>query len=417
MLKKREQQFATLERKIESRTAQLVILGLGQVGLPTSLLLANAGFSVTGVDTNPSLVEKLNNGNTPFNEPDLHQLHLDALHSGRFRAVAQISEADVYMIAVPTPATPDKRPDLSAVKSATEAIAPVMKPGNMIIVESTIPPRTCEGILAPIILERSRLRHGKEYDLVHCPERAMPGNMLTELAQSNRTIGGTTRDATERAAKLYRTFVSGEIFLTNTVTAELCKLMENTYRDVNIALANEFSLVCEALGTDVSEAIALANKHARVNIHQPGIGVGGTCLPKDPWFIVAVDPDNTPLIKLARKINDQMPVVTANRIERDLEKKGQKRAGARIGIIGLTYKPDVDDFRDSPAVAVARELQRRGYTISVWDPWLSDHKDDFQDLHFQNPKEIVKNDYVIELVKHSDRPTDIDPISSTGPRK
>ena len=395
--------FSSLETKILDRSARIVVVGLGHVGFPTSLVFAHAGFSVAGVDSNASLVERLNRHEAHFSEPDLGQYYADALRLGRFQAATEVPVADVFIIAVPTPVSSDMRPDLGAVRSAADAVAERVKIGDMIVVESSVPPRTCETVLAPIIFEHNRLRHGVDYDLVHCPERAMPGNMFTEVVKNNRIIGGTTRGASERAAKLYRTFVSGEIFLTNIVTAELTKLMENTYRDVNIALANEFSLVCEALGTDVNEAIRLANKHSRVNVHQPGIGVGGQCLPKDPWFIVAADPDHTPLIQLARRINDQMPTVTANRIERDLEKKGLKHAGTKIGIIGLTYKPDVDDFRDSPALAVARELRHRGYVISVCDPWLSGHEDSVADLNVQSSNEIVNNDYVIHLVEHRTR--------------
>jgi UDP-N-acetyl-D-mannosaminuronic acid dehydrogenase len=402
-MSKSDPQFTSLEAKILDRSARVVVVGLGHVGFPTSLLFARAGFSVTGVDSNVPLIQRLNRGEVHFSEHYLTRYFTDALRLRRFQAVTQIPVADVFIIAVPTPLTSDKRPDLGSLKSAAGAVGERIRIGGMVVVESSVPPRTCETVLAPMIFEKSRLRHGVDYDLVHCPERAMPGNMFTEVIKNNRIIGGTTREASERAAKLYRTFVSGEIFLTNLVTAELSKLMENTYRDVNIALANEFSLVCEALGTDVNEAIRLANTHSRVNVHQPGIGVGGQCLPKDPWFIVAADPNHTPLIQLARRINDQMPVVIANRIERELESKRLKHPGTRIGIIGLTYKPDVDDFRDSPALAVAHELQHRGYVVSVCDPWLSSNGESIADLNIQSSDEIVKNDYVVELVKHGTR--------------
>jgi nucleotide sugar dehydrogenase len=230
----------------------------------------------------------------------------------------------------------------------------------------------------------------------------MPGNVLEEIAKNHRIIGASTAEAAARAAELYRAFVSGEIHTTDITTAELCKLMENTFRDVNIALANEFSLVCEKVGVDVEEAIELCNKHPRVMIHHPGIGVGGHCIPVVPWFIVQVAPELTPLIRTARKTNDHMPMVTADRIERDMKKKGLRRRGTRIGIIGLTYKPDVDDFRESPAIEVARELGRRGYRVGVWDPSLNTNSiQHLGGLVVQTREKVLQNDYVVELVRHT----------------
>lgn len=360
-----------LEQRIERRESHIAVIGLGYIGLPTSLAFVNAGFRVTGVDVNPNVVEALNNGQIHIEEEGLQAYYDRARASGRFAASLSIPQADVFLIAVPTPIKPDKTADLDFVRSAAETIASVIQPGNMVILESTVPPGTCENLIAPIIKARTGLEHGRDYDLVHCPERVIPGRILKEITENDRIIGGTSERATENARALYASFVRGQIITTTAATAEITKLMENTYRDVNIALANEFRLVCQRLGIDVFEAISLANHHPRVNVHQPGIGVGGHCIPVDPWFIAEIAPEVTPLIQTARRINDGMPRITALEIIEELRSRGLEPGTATVGALGLTYKPDVDDFRESPALEVVEVLLEYGCRIKVHDPYLN----------------------------------------------
>jgi UDP-N-acetyl-D-mannosaminuronic acid dehydrogenase len=385
--------------KVENRSLHIAVIGLGHIGIPTGLVFAHAGFAVTGVDTNPTIVGRLNDGHLHIREPGLYDYYVQALQSGRFRASTDVPLADVYIVTTPTPVTAEKKADLRHVKSAIENLALRLRKGNMVIVESTVPPRTCETLVGLTIFERTGLKHGCDYDLVHCPERVMPGKVLTEIVENKRIVGGTTPEATARAAQLYLTWVSGEILRTDATTAELCKLMENAFRDVNIALANEFSQICRQLGVDVQEAIHLANQHPRVTIHQPGIGVGGNCVPVVSWFLVEIAPQYSRLVQTARIVNDHMPIVAADHIQSELESKGLKPSHTTIGIIGLTYKPDVDEFSNSPAITVALELQRRGYKVNVWDPYLDDEAE-LRGLNIQDLETIRHSDYVIELVHH-----------------
>ncbi|MHB0938410.1 MAG: nucleotide sugar dehydrogenase [Armatimonadota bacterium] len=392
--------LAALEQKIDLRTARIAILGLGYVGLPTSLVFAHAGFNVTGVEINPQLIEQLNAGTVKIPEPGLQEYLEEAMAAGRFRATAEVPEADVFVITVPTPLTAECRANLDYVRAAARSLAPRLRRENMVILESTVPPGTCERVIGPLIEELTGLRHGEDYDLLHCPERVAPGDALAEIMRNDRVIGGTTPAAAERGSRLYRTFVQGELLLTTATTAELVKLMENTFRDVNIALANEFGLVCEQVGVEIQEAIRLANRHPRVNIHQPGIGVGGHCIPVVPWFIAETAPELTPLIQMARQVNDRMPAVTADRIEAQMAAAGVKRPGASIGILGLTYKPNVNDFRGAPALAVAHLLRQRGYAVRVWDPFLPGATVELGDLQALPEDEVRKSDFVVELVHH-----------------
>jgi UDP-N-acetyl-D-mannosaminuronic acid dehydrogenase len=355
---------------MEILNTQISVLGLGYIGLPTSLAFVNSGFFVTGIDVNSEVVKSLNSGQIHIEEVGLQEYFDHAIASKRFMASETIIPSDVFLIAVPTPIKPDKSADLDAVKNASHAIADVIQKGNMVILESTVPPGTCENIIAPIIESKTTLKHGIDYDLVHCPERVIPGSILREITENDRIIGGTTPEAAQRAKNLYSSFVKGKIIITTAATAEITKLMENTYRDINIALANELSLVCESLDINIHEAIQLANHHPRVNIHQPGIGVGGHCIPIDPWFIAEISPRQTPLIQTARKINDAMPKVTAHRIEDEFNALNLKKEQDEIGILGLTYKSDVDDFRESPAIEVVHELLELGYKVKVFDPYL-----------------------------------------------
>jgi UDP-N-acetylglucosamine 2-epimerase (non-hydrolysing) len=333
------------------------VVGLGYMGLPTSLLFANAGVKVTGIDLSEKKVNEINGGRCPFEEKGIPETLTAALKTGNFKAQTKPVAADVFVVAVPTPHE-NKKCDLSFVLSAVNSLLPVMKDGNLLIIESTIKPKTCEDIILPIL----RSKHLK-VEVAHCPERAIPGNTLYEIVHNDRIIGASSPEATQRAAGLYSTFTKGAIHRTTLVTAECVKLMENTFRDVNIALANEFSLIADKFWFNVSEAINLANKHPRVHILQPGIGVGGHCIAIDPWFLTE-DVGDLTLIKTARELNDKMPKHTAERIQNKISPSVRK-----IGILGVSYKPDVDDARESPALEVAKLLSKK-YEIRCHDPFV-----------------------------------------------
>lgn len=345
------------------------VLGLGYIGLPTAAMFATHGKMVRGVDIDPQVIEALQSGCVHIEEPGLAAFVEAALAAGRLTVAAEPGPADAFIIAVPTPCLPDHRPDLRAVKSAAQMIVPYLSPGNLVVLESTSPPGTTLSLIP--ILEQSGLRVGDEILLVHSPERVLPGRILRELVENDRVIGGHTREAAEAGARLYRSFVAGDILLTDATTAELVKLMENTYRDVNIALANEFSRVAEVVGVDVHEAILLANHHPRVNILKPGPGVGGHCIAVDPWFIVDAAPDDTRLIQTARAVNDDQPCHVATLVEEAV-------AGIPdpvVALLGLAYKADVDDLRESPSLAVAALLAERGYTLRLHDPYVASRAD------------------------------------------
>ena len=336
------------------------VVGLGYMGLPTSLLLASAGVKVTGVDLNKKKVNEINNGHCPFDEKDIPELLTATLRTGNFKAQTKPVAADVFVVAVPTPHE-SKKCDLSFVLSAVNSLLPVMKDGNLLIIESTIKPNTCEDIVLPILRSRNL-----KVEVAHCPERAIPGNTLHEIVHNDRIIGATSPEAAQRVACLYSTFTKGAIHQTNLVTAECVKLMENTFRDVNIALANEFSLVADKFRFSVSAAIQLANKHPRVNILQPGIGVGGHCIAIDPWFLTEDIGGELNLIRTARELNDEMPKHTAGRIRNKIGPAVKK-----IGILGVSYKPDVDDARETPVLEVAKLLSKK-YKIRCHDPFVKD---------------------------------------------
>lgn len=333
------------------------VAGLGYMGLPTSLLFANAGVTVTGFDLNDNKVNEINSGHCPFEEKGIPELLTAALKTGRFKAQTGPAPADVFVVAVPTPHE-NKKCDLSFVLSAVNSLLPVMKDGNLLVIESTIKPKSCEDFVLPIL----QSKHLK-IEVAHCPERAIPGNTLHEIVHNDRIIGATSPEAAQRAERLYSTFTKGAIHKTTLVAAECTKLMENTFRDVNIALANEFSLIADKFRFDISAAIELANKHPRVNILQPGIGVGGHCIAIDPWFLTE-DIDGLNVIRAARELNDEMPKHIAGRIQ---DKIGP--SVRRIGILGVSYKPNVDDARETPALEVVRLLSGR-YEIRCHDPFV-----------------------------------------------
>ncbi len=347
---------------------KICVIGLGYIGLPTASTFATYGIQVVGVDVNAQVVNGLQNGHLHIYEPGLRTLVQAALHSGNLTVCEKPEPADAFVIAVPTPFYDDKRADMRAVVSAAEAVAQVLQRGNLVVLESTSPPRTTVDTLVPI-LERSGLNAGEDFYLAYSPERVLPGQILRELIENARVIGGINPASAEAGRDLYATFVRGEIILTDATTAEMVKLMENTYRDVNIAIANEFSRLADRFGVDVWEAIQLANRHPRVRILNPGPGVGGHCISVDPWFLVEAAPDLTPLIHTARQVNDSQPAFVAELVRRAL---GDNLAGKRVAALGLSYKPDVDDLRESPAIEVVHLLAKAGAEVLAYEPFKPD---------------------------------------------
>lgn len=342
---------------------KVCVIGLGYIGLPTAAMFANAGHEVLGVDKKPQIVDALNRGEIIIEENGLAEFIRDVVTKGHLRAATDPQVSDAYIISVPTPITEDKKADMRFVKSATRSIVPLLKKGDLVILESTSPVGTVDSLMLPI-LEESGLKAGPDFGLGHSPERVIPGKILYELVHNSRIAGGIDPESSRRIADLYRSFVEGEIYETDARTAEMCKLSENTFRDVNIAFANELAKICEDQGINVWELIELCNKHPRVNIHQPGPGVGGHCIAVDPWFIVEKEPGLAQIISTSRKTNDSMPYYVAGRAEQIV--RGIE--GARICILGATYKPDVDDMRESPILTLAEELRSKGCDVRLHDP-------------------------------------------------
>lgn len=371
---------------------EIVVLGIGYVGLPLAITLAKTGYKVTGVDTDKKIVETLNKGSLPIKEEHIESVFNDEKVKQNLKVSEKPCKADVFIVCVQTPLDrTSKQPSLSYVVSAIESINRFLKKGNLVVIESTIPPFTCRRVVKPLIENGTSLRVGEDVFLAHCPERVMPGQSFYELIHNNRTIGGVTTESARLAKEIYSSFVKGDIDLTDDVTAEMVKLMENTYRDVNIALANEFSMVAETLGIDIKEPIRLANKHPRVKILNPGIGVGGHCLPKDPWFLIHSDPKNTNLILTARKVNESMPEKVASKIRRFLK----DIKNPRIVVLGMTYKPDSDDLRESPSLEVIKILREDGYDVVAYDNLVKGHE-------YNSISDIARNaDCVVVLVEHS----------------
>jgi UDP-N-acetyl-D-mannosaminuronic acid dehydrogenase len=346
---------------------KICVLGLGYIGLPTASTFATHGVKVVGVDVNWDIVNGLQNGHLHLYEPGLRTLVQAALHSGNLVVSGEPEPADAFIIAVPTPFYGQKQADLSYVRAATEAVAPHLRKGNLVVLESTSPPLTTCNVVAPI-LEKSGLKAGADFHLAYSPERVLPGQILRELIENARVIGGVDAASAEAGRDLYSIFVRGEIILTDATTAEMVKLMENTYRDVNIAVANEFARLADRFGVDVWEAISLANRHPRVHILSPGPGVGGHCISVDPWFLVEAAPDLTRVILAARQVNDGQPHFVLELVRAAL---GDLR-GRRIAALGLSYKPGVDDLRESPAIEVVRLLQQAGAEVTAFEPYKLD---------------------------------------------
>jgi UDP-N-acetyl-D-mannosaminuronic acid dehydrogenase len=344
---------------------RIVVIGTGYVGLPAALMWAKAGLEVVGVDIDRNVVRAINDGTMLLNERELQALLGDPVVKKNLVARGKPCEGDVFVIAVPTPVDPLKKVcDMAAVEAAVEAICPYLRKGNLVILESTVPPTTCRNYIKLLIEKRTRFKVPKDILLAHCPERILPGDIFKEIVHNDRLIGGLDARSTKAAAAIYAAFVKGALHHTDDVSAELSKLMENTYRDVNIALANEFAQICELLGADARQVIGFANKHPRVSIMSPGIGVGGHCIPVDPWFLKEAAPYNSRLISMARAVNDEMPGRVAAKIRRAVADV----AAPRIVALGATYKKNCEDRRESPAAEVVRILQRDGYDVSHYDP-------------------------------------------------
>ena len=373
---------------------KVCVVGLGCIGLPTACILSGKGFKVIGVDRDQKLVDELHQVNIDPLEPGLAGLANSAIKSGSFVPKLSPEEADVFMICVPTPPTDENEADLTYVKDAAKSILPYLRKGNLVILESTVPPGTTEAILKPI-LEKSGLRIGDELHLAHCPERVLPGNILKELVENDRIIGGIDPESAELAKEVYGSFVEGEIYLTDTTTAEMVKLVENSFRDVNIAFANEVCRICDKLSLNVWKVIELANKHPRVSILKPGPGVGGHCVAVDPFFIVQKAPDEAKLIKTARCVNDSVPDYIVEKIERAVKEAEIKRP--IIACLGITYKAGTGDLRGSPALRIVRTLREKGYTIRACDPYVRD----FTEFPLFSLEETVDGaDCLVLLVDH-----------------
>lgn len=378
---------------------KIVVMGLGYIGLPTASMLATKGHSVLGVDIDAQVVSTINSGNIHIVEPDLDILVRSAVNCGRLKASLVPEEAETFIIAVPTPFkvtdNNPKTPDISYVEAATRTIIPYLREGNLVILESTSPVGTTERIYELIVHEKPGLA-GKIH-ITHCPERVLPGHIIRELVDNDRIIGGITKDAAKMARELYKTFCQGNIYLTDVKTAEMAKLTENSYRDTNIAFANELSVICDKLGINVWELIELANKHPRVNILNPGPGVGGHCIAVDPWFIVDAAPQEARLIRTAREVNDSKPHWVIEKVRA----KAEKFKNPVIGCLGLAFKANIDDLRESPALEIVRYLISSGIgTVMACEPNVNG---DFKGFALHSFGEILqKADILLVLVDHDE---------------
>ena len=376
----------------------VVMMGLGYIGLPTAALIASKGMSVTGVDISESVINTINEGKIHIVEPDLDGLVHYVVKEGLLKATTKAVEADIYLIAVPTPFKENNVPDLSYVESAVNGLIPTLKKGALVILESTSPVGTTQKVQEIIFQQRPELKG--EIFIAYCPERVLPGNVIYELEQNDRAIGGIDEASTERAVWFYKHFVKGELHKTNSQTAEMCKLVENSSRDVQIAFANELSMICDKANINVWELIRLANKHPRVNILQPGTGVGGHCIAVDPWFIVSEFPKEAKIIRSAREINNYKTEWAIEKVKNeDLRFKIENDRDAIVACMGLAFKPNIDDLRESPALHVSEALKKDGFkTLSV-EPNLK--KETERELT-QTLDAIEKADILVFLVAHSE---------------
>jgi len=387
--------------------SKICVLGQGYIGLPTALLFANNGHEVVGIDVNKRVVDTLKAGKMPFEEKGFQELLDGAIAKKAFRAESLVEEADVFLVAVPTPFDSEMRmADLKYVVSACEMIVPHLRKGNLVIIESTVPPNTCDKQVKQI-LEKSTLKMCEDFYVSHCPERAIPGNTLHEMVYNDRVIGGVDEKSTQLTADLYSSFVKGNLHLTTSTTAEMIKLMENTFRDVNIALANEFAQIADDYGIDVWKAIEIANKHPRVNILKPGPGVGGHCIAIDPWFLTE-NANNSSLIMMSRQINDSMPQYVLKMVKEML-------AGIEnptITVFGVAYKGDIADTRATPAKKFIKLAEKEGIKVKIYDPFVKEWSYPILGLE----EAVEGSDCIVVLTDHSEF-REMDPREFCGKMK
>lgn len=389
---------------------RLTVVGLGYIGLPTAVVFAQNGWDVTGVDVTEHVVDTINAGELPFVEEGLDKVLADVVKSGKLHAQTNMPASDIYIVSVPTPFKADHEADLSYIEAVSHSIAPLLQGDELVVLESTSPPGTTEQMAAWILEDRPDLsldgQGGKPIiHFAHAPERVLPGRIMVELVSNDRVIGGMTQEAALRARDVYATFCDGELSLTDARTAEMAKLTENSFRDVNIAFANELSIICQRLGIDVWELIEMANRHPRVNILQPGPGVGGHCIAVDPWFIVSSAPEEARLIRTAREVNDSKPAWVIDSVGEALAAAGD---GARVAVLGLAFKADIDDLRESPAVSITRELAERNPAVQllVSEPNITQLPAKLQGLAnvtlTDTDQAIADSDVVLLLVDHKE---------------
>jgi UDP-N-acetyl-D-mannosaminuronic acid dehydrogenase len=404
------------------------IIGLGYIGLPTATLFASRKKKVIGVDVNQYVVDTINLGKTHIVEPELDMLVQAVVSAGYLRATTKPEPAEAFLIAVPTPFSDEHKPDLSYIEAAAILIAPVLKKGNLVILESTSPVGTTEKLAGWLAASRPDLTFPQQaaetadIQIAYCPERVLPGRVVHELVDNNRVIGGMTRTATYMAAALYKTFVQGDLVETNARTAEMCKLTENSFRDVNIAFANELSMICGKLDINVWELIALANRHPRVNILQPGAGVGGHCIAVDPWFIVYTTPEEARIIRMAREVNDHKPDWVVDKVKAAItdtlaKKPGSTIADIKVACLGLAFKADIDDLRESPAVEITQHIAQIGCQVLAVEPNIEalPEKIARPNLALCSLADVLASaDVVCVLVKHRSFVESVEQIRSCG---
>ncbi|KYG59538.1 nucleotide sugar dehydrogenase [Planococcus maritimus] len=372
---------------------KICVVGLGYIGLPTAVMFANHGYEVHGVDVNQKAVNMLSDGQIHIEEPFLQDYLNKALEKGTFSVSTKPAEADMFIIAVPSPIAEDKTANMDYIRAATESIVPFLKKGDLVVLESTVPPRTVLDVMMPILV-KSNLEIGTELFVSHSPERVIPGKVFEELVKNDRIIGGINEESSKRTQVYYESFVKGEFILTDATTAEMVKVMENTYRDVNIAFANEIAKISDNVGVDAWEAIRLANHHPRVNIHLPGPGVGGHCIAVDPWFLVEKEQDLSKIIHLSRTTNDGMPQYTADKIDDILKDV----ADAKVAVFGLAFKGNIDDIRESPSMEVLEHLKAKDLRISSFDPHVKENKAPFQTQSYDEA--VDGADLIVILTDH-----------------
>lgn len=401
--------------ELSSQFKTISVIGLGYIGLPTAAAFASAKVKVLGVDVNQHAVDTINQGKIHIIEPDLEGVVKEAVVGGFLSASTQTQAADAFLIAVPTPFKGDYEPDLKYIEAAAKALAPVLVAGNLVVLESTSPVGATEQMAQWLAEARPDLTfpqtHGEAADIniAYCPERVLPGRVMIELFENDRVVGGLTTKCSQRAQALYHIFLRGECVLTNARTAEMCKLTENSYRDVNIAFANELSVICDEQGINVWELVALANRHPRVNILQPGPGVGGHCIAVDPWFIVSQNPKSARIIRIAREINDAKPAWVLDKVKARVAECASETKlpleKIKIACFGLAFKPDIDDLRESPALHIAKSIAdwHKGDTAIVEpniheSPAIFENKVLFKDVNAA----LEWADVVVLLVDHKD---------------